>query len=81
MSSEHQKMQFRYQGVALALASLHRQHGEPNMVCDVMRSHGLILDDLKRAGVPEYDLYEIRHCLSQGNADDRAQVPRDWKMR
>ncbi len=64
----------RYQGIAAALAAVNRLHGEPTMVCDVMRDFGLTLADLKKAGADRYDLTEIRTCLMQGNKSDRAQV-------
>lgn len=63
-----------YQGIALALAEVNRQHDQPSMVCDALRGLGIDLDDLKSAGVERYDLDEIKKCLGQGNALDRAQV-------
>ena len=64
----------RSQGIAVAIAALNRLHGEPTMVCDVLRSLGITLADIKHNGVEAYDLAEIRKCLMQGDRSDRAQA-------
>ena len=64
----------RCQGIAVALAELNRMHGQPNVVCDVLRGLGITLVDLVRAKVPNKDLREIRNCLTQGRARDRQQT-------
>lgn len=51
------------QGVGLALAELNRMHDQPTMIKDVLLGFGYTVPMLKRAGVDEYDLKELRKCV------------------
>lgn len=64
-----------YQGIACAVASANRLHDCPTICADVLRGFGITYQDLKDAGVEEYDLGEIEKILQQGNQSDREQVP------
>ena len=59
--TEHEKG-FRV-GFGLALAEAQRHFDNPIMVKDVMEGCGLSVAQLKRAGLEEYDLKELRYCM------------------
>ena len=44
------------QGFAMAVGSLARDHNQPTTAGDIMRSHGISYNDLKKAGVEKFDL-------------------------
>lgn len=58
----HMQAEF-WQGFAMALARVNRQHDQPTMVKDAMEGFGVTLKLLKDSGVDSYDLKEIRKCL------------------
>ncbi len=45
-----------YHGFAAALGSLAREHDRPSMAIDIMRCNGVTLQNLKDAGVEQFDL-------------------------
>jgi hypothetical protein len=47
-------------GVALALASLVREHDQPSMAVDIARRNGITLHDLKSANPDEFDMKPLR---------------------
>lgn len=58
----HMRSEF-WQGFAMALATVNRQHDQPTMVKDAMNGYGVTIRMLKASGVEEYDLKEIRKCM------------------
>lgn len=48
-----------YQGFAIAIGSLAREHGEPAKAVDIMHCNGVTLAQLKQAGVAKFDLDAI----------------------
>jgi hypothetical protein len=64
-----------YQGFAAALGSLAREHGEPSVAVDIMRCNGVSLQDLKDAGVEEFDLKPLRtEWLSKFHIDKHSNL-------
>jgi hypothetical protein len=51
-------------GFATALASMWRLHHDPQMVHAVLRHNGLTVEDLRAAGVDEYDLAVFARCVA-----------------
>lgn len=62
MSENENKLFLR--GFAVALADVMRLHGEEVIVRDVLNEAGVTVDQLKRAGVEDYDLREIRTAMA-----------------
>ena len=52
--------------MAVALAEMHRLHGDSSGVCEVARAAGLTIENVKKAGTDGYDWKEL----------GRAGVPR-----
>lgn len=50
------------QGMALALAELHRKTNASSAVLEVAREASLTLDELRAAGVSDYDLEELKRA-------------------
>jgi hypothetical protein len=50
----------RLQGIAAALATLAREHGEPDFAMMVLTSMDLSIPDLERAGADPYDLEPLK---------------------
>lgn len=48
------------QGMAVALAEMHRLHGDSSGVCDVARAAGITLAEAKLAGTDPYDWKELK---------------------
>jgi len=51
---------FRYQGIAIALVALARNLGEPDLAVDVLDGLGLSLEDLEAAGADPRELDALR---------------------
>lgn len=49
-----------YQGFACALGTLARDYDRPSMAVHIMRSNGVTLSDLERAGAMDFDLKPLR---------------------
>ncbi len=58
------------QGIALALAEVHRSHGEATICLDVLKGHALTLNDFIDAGVEDYDLDALREIYLVGPSAD-----------
>ena len=51
------------QGLAYAIAELIRLYDEPTMAISILENSGVDIEDLKKAGVVEYDLKTIKKAL------------------
>jgi hypothetical protein len=47
------------QGVACALGTLAKAHGEPGLACMILKDQGLTLTDLVNAGADRYDVQAL----------------------
>jgi len=50
------------QGVASALADVHRISKSSSVVCEVAAAHGLTIEQLKQAGVERFDWSELKRA-------------------
>lgn len=53
-------------GFVLALTDFNRMHDDPTGCCDVLNAAGYTIPMLRRRGVEEYDLNEIRTIIRRG---------------
>jgi hypothetical protein len=63
-----------WQGYALALAHLVRTYGEKSMTCDIMLGDNVGLATLKRAGVDDFDLVELKSAVAGANTSKRRRL-------
>jgi len=63
------------QGICLALAEMHRLHGDSSGVCEVARAAGITIQEAKQAGTNPYDWKELRRAGVQA-ASVRVAKPR-----
>jgi hypothetical protein len=47
------------QGMAVALAEMHRLHGDSSGVCEIARAAGITIEEAKKAGTDGYDWKEL----------------------
>jgi hypothetical protein len=55
----------RYPGIAVALAGVARDEGEPDIAASIMKQMGLSVDNFEAAGIDPYDLVELENAAWQ----------------
>lgn len=55
-----------YLGFGMAIGALARDHDQPGMAVDIMRSNGVSLKELEDAGVEAFDLEPIAKEWNRG---------------
>jgi hypothetical protein len=68
-------------GYAAALGDIIRVNDDPVQIREVMDGAGLSIEDLRQAGVEEFDLNEISEKLAELPPSDEATVTRTLKAR
>jgi len=61
-----------YCGAAAVLGTLARDHDQPSVAVDIMRSNGITLSDLQKAGADDFDLDYLRGEWKHANRKPRA---------
>jgi len=67
VSAHHRKkvQESFWQGFAVAIGSLARDHDRPSMAVDIMRCNGITLKDLETCGIEVFDLKHIRKAWKE----------------
>jgi hypothetical protein len=55
-----------YQGMAVVLAALVRDHDQPTMARDIMKCNGVTVGHLKKANVDDFDMRHLRRLARYG---------------
>lgn len=64
-----------YQGFAMVIAAIIREHNQPTMAVDIMRGCGVTVEQLRAAKVDGYDLRPIGRAVKSETPVRRADSP------